>query len=425
MDIQKINGTNYLMIKKIEKGRIGDIWLCEDQNNKQIFVLKISKDLPEFEVTDDDIFTTLDDFEDFEIEGCKDLRFLNGRWFPFISKCYASGIIPYQQITVNSLKNSYNEDIAYTLLQYITGNTLGSQQFRSDGSMSMIVNFCSSLLSSLYLLMSNNLTYDDLHSNNIIYNDTVKCFTLVDIGSIATFSSYDEEEKEKTGLKMDHFMRMFVISLSNVANLKTKLKQPSKQVMKSTTDITHILALSQLIVEGSSPLEQFIKQIYSKPLPPKDALILLSSLIGDIPCYLYGLDNVEIYQHGQLTKRNKIPSYQDILNSVDISPDTDLSLQISKIMERFSSKGIILSKQTSIRNYYVLDTSLNLVESKNQYYQSIGKEILSRYGIKSKNYLSPSNVVDMTIDQLFNTVQMSPNIDTSILDRYILQIVSK
>lgn len=216
-NIQRINGIDYEIIKEIARTRIANIWLCKPQNSEQLFILKVSKDtIPEF-IFDDSY--TLEEFKDTEIFACQALQFLRDKKFPFICKCEDFGIIPHNEITVDNLKSIYNSDIAYTLIEYVSGSTLGSENFKNaykniqyNGIINALLQyvagdikvnnnstentektivFCSSILSSLHLLMSNNLFYNDLHEENIIFNDKLNCYTLIDLGSV---TNYDNNE---------------------------------------------------------------------------------------------------------------------------------------------------------------------------------------------------------------------------------------
>lgn len=96
-------------------------------------------------------------------------------------------------------------------------------------------------------------------------------------------------------------MKMFALSVAHIANINISLNYSDVEILEKIDNLSELLNCSILVIDTDNvQIKEFISRIYSKPMLPKDALILLSSLITTIPCYLYSIDKIDIYQNGIL-----------------------------------------------------------------------------------------------------------------------------
>jgi len=269
-DIQLIHGVEYLILNKIGEGTFGNVWLCCERGG-DLFAIKVSKEydknyLEDMLADDPDMTqrTTIDDFIDDDLKLCPELHtLLNNKYYPFVVKCYDSGIIPYTDVTADKLKNSYGENIAYVILQYIKGSDMHMNPITSEDGLSSL---CSSILSAVHTLGMSGIVPVDLNDTNVMYNVDDDCFTLVDIGGFGMF--YDTQ-----------------INIYISRTIKT---------------FGHMIrGITQYYVQDHNNIDKYIKQLTLHTITPKDALILLSTIIH-APVHLYTIDTVTTYQNGEV-----------------------------------------------------------------------------------------------------------------------------
>jgi len=362
---QVVGGKVYSVIKKLGDNYHSDTWLCE--SIKGPVIIKVSKMYPQ-DIIDDmkqwegynGPYTTLEVFKDREFGTCSNLAFIKNGWHPFMSKYYSTGIISFSDITCQQFKNPYDEDVAYCVLQYIPGITLSEYNFDPNDEYKLAW-FCSSILSALSLLECHDLCYDNLTDDNIVYNETVGCFTITDLHSITTDSKKDViiTNDNNNNIITNNIITNNIITnnsydygITDIANLLLLITgvQFNHELfhelkLRCNCECTNIVDDSQkhMLTKGNSVTERFIKELYmtsistsgtSSRTSMKQLLIMLSTIISE-PVYLFTKTKVHTYHSGIIIETKHIPSYDDVMLSPPL-PNTDLNSRFDVLKRKFS-----------------------------------------------------------------------------------------
>jgi len=341
-------------------GITGSVHLIHDDNNVQ-YAVKVSTDYPQDMIED----MTADDpnyqgpyttFEEVEKEA-KVLNYIHnklyGRFHPNLVYYVDSGPLTNDQVPVE-MRNRHGEDVIMIIESYVSGLTINQivDNYETGGQDIIdMFKLMTDLLSALYTLETINVKYDDLNGNNVIYDAKSNNFVIIDFGD-ATVNDISSSNHNQ---KVDFFPNS-----SDFSDILHVLVNAYQDYIDSRYETFRLFS------ENKNIISLTIKT-FSETFPERDVII-------------NGSDSVITYRNGE------------IISTTDtnlLTPNLVYETNILAIRNKFNKLGITLNLNTNYRNYDILNRTLSYYQGHDDTLKLLAKEILSRYGIVSKNYVSP------------------------------------